>query len=352
MAIIAGGIKFSADKLADVKITKSLSGSGLPVGGVCTSELSFTLNNSDGVVFDDNGEVTIADALGTYPPYYISSRSGGKNAEKYVCYDAMMYAENKFRYDWKAETVPRDERNRKYISSSMFLTLAAEQMGVSGIGGGGDDIHILRKYLKDKTIKEGLSFLANAWGGCWYVNSSGSVQFAALGQYNALFDAKSKIHAPVSLGYVRSGISRVVMTNTTKNKDIDTGGGTSAASILRLSSPIADAALAAAVLSRANGFVYRAFTCADILADQNVEVGSKIVFDENDEGDYFAYSVTLSLTASGVYASVSAPEVAENEYKFRGAVQSEIDGCIALGRQYENMVYDDGGLSFDFSEED
>lgn len=352
MAIAAGGIKFPASRLADVKITKALSGSGLPVGGICTSELSFTLNNPDGVVFDDNGAVNIEDAPGTYPPYYISSRSGGKNAEKYVCYDAMMYAENKFRYDWKAETVPRDERNRKYISSSMFLILAAEQMGVSGIGGGGDDIHILRKYLKGKTIKEGLSFLANVWGGCWYVDSSGSVQFAAIGQYNALFDAKSKIHAPMSAGHMRREISRVIMTNTAKSKDFDTGGGTAAESALRLSSPIADAALAAAVLSRVNGFVYRAFSCADMLADQNVEVGSKVVFDEDDEGDYFAFSVVLSLTASGVYASLSAPEVTEAEYSFRGAMQSAMDSRITIGKQYENMVYDDGGLSFDFSEED
>lgn len=352
MAIVAGGIKFPASRLANVKITKALSGSGLPVGGVCTSELSFTLNNPDGVVFDDNGAVNIADAPGTYPTYYISARSGDKNAEKYVCYDAMMFSENQFQFDWRSETVPRDERNRKYISSSMFLILAAEQMGVPSIGGGGDNVHILRKYLKGKTIKEGLSFLANVWGGCWYVDSSGSVQFAAFGQSNALFDAHKTVHAPLSLGHARREISCVVMTNTAKNKDFDTGGGTAAESALRLSSPIADAALASAVLSRVNGFVYRAFSCADVAADQNIEVGSKVIFDEDDENEYFAFSVVLSFTASGVYASLSAPEVTEAEYSFRGAMQSAIDSRITIGKRYENMVYDDGGLSFDFSKED
>lgn len=301
------------------------------------------------MVFDENRLVRIADCPGEYPPYYIASRSGGKSAEKYICYDAMMYAENLFEYDWKADGAAKDERSRKYITSSQFMTIAAEQMGVPGIGGGGSDIRIPKKYLRGKTIKDGLLFLANAWGGSWYVNSSGAVQFAPYGQYFAVFDASGVPHSAVNVGFERDAVSRVIMTNTEKNKVFDTLGSGNFTAIVNISSPAADSDLANGILERADGFVYKAFNCSDILANQNIEVGSRVIF--SDEDSFTAFSVTLSLTAHGVYASVSAPEITESEYEFRGSLDRRIDGCIALGRQYDGMIYDDGALSFDFSEE-
>ena len=348
VAIIAGGLKFTADKLADVKITKSLSGGTLPIGGVCTSELSFTLRNEDGVVFDESGTVTIEDCPGEYPTYYINQRSGGKLRENYVCYDAMVFSEKKFEYDWTAETVAKDERGRKYITSGQFLVLAASQMGVSGIGGGSTEIKLLKKHIKGKTIKDVLSMLACAWGGCFYVASSGGIQFAAYGGYSAVCNIDGCDHSAVNIGFERSPVSRVIMPDSDKNKVYATLGSTDFSAIIRVSSPMASQELAEAILGNASNYRYKAFTCAKAIVNDNIEAGSLVSFGENS---FIAYSVTLFLTASGVYASLSAPEISESENCFNGALQREVSGKITLGRQYENFIYNDGGLSFDFSEE-
>lgn len=348
VAIVAGGIKFTAEKLADVKITKSLGGGTLPIGGVCTSELSFTLRNEDGVVFDEAGTVTIADCPGEYPTYYINQRSGGKLRESYICYDAMVFSEKKFEYDWSDETVAKDERGRKYITSGQFLVLAASQMGVSGIGGGNTEIRLLKKYIKGKTIKDVLSLLASAWGGCFYVASSGAVQFAAYGGYSAVCDIADCDYSAVNVGFERSPVSRVIMTNTDKNKVFDTLGSNDFTAIVRVSSPLASQELAEGILGNARDFKYRAFSCAKAKVDSNPEAGCMVSFGEDE---FIAYSVVLSLTASGVYASLSAPEISESENCFNGNLQREVAGKISLGRQYENFIYNDGGLSFDFSEE-
>lgn len=348
VAVVAGGIKFTADKLADVKITKTLNGETLPIGGVCTSELSFILRNEGGVVFDENSPVTVTGSPGEYPTYYISQRSGGKLCEKYICYDAMMFAERDFSYDWNGETVAKDERGRKYITSSQFLVLAASQMGVPGIGGGGTEIRLLKKYIKGKTIKDGLSLLASAWGGCFYVDSSGSVQFVAYGVYSASCSLKNHDHSNVKAGFERSAVSRVIMTDTNKNKVFDTLGSNDFTAIIRISSPAASQELANAILGNANGFRYKAFSCAKAKVDGNIEVGTMIAFGEDE---FIAYSVVLSLTTSGVYASLSAPDISESENCFRGNLQREVAGKITLGRQYENFIYNDGRLSFDFSED-
>lgn len=348
VAIVAGGIKFTADKLADVKITKSLGGGTLPIGGVCTSELSFTLRNEDGVVFDGNSTVTVADCPGEYPTYYISQRSGGKLRESYVCYDAMMFSEKKFEYDWTDETVAKDERGRKYITSGQFLILAASQMGVSGINGGNTEIRLLKKHVKGKTIKDVLSLLAAAWGGCFYVASSGSIQFAAYGGYSARYDLDECDYSTVNVGFERSAVSRVIMTNEDKNKVFDTLGSTDFTAIVRVSSPLASKELAEAILGNANNYRYKAFSCSKALVNDNIEAGSLVSF---GGASFIAYSVTLFLTTSGVYASLSAPEINEAENCFRGNLQREVAGKITLGRQYDNFIYNDGGLSFDFSEE-
>lgn len=348
VAIVAGGLKFTADKLSDVKITKSLGGGTLPIGGVCTSELTFTLRNDDGVFFDESGTVTIADCPGEYPTYYINQRSGGKLCERYICYDAMIFSEKEFSYDWNGETVAKDERGRKYITSGQFLVLAASQMGVSEINGGNTDIRLLKKHIKGKTIKDVLSMLATAWGGCFYVASSGAVQFAAYGGYSAICDVKDCNHSAVNIGFERSPVDRVIMTDTDKNKVYDTLGSNDFTAIVKVSSPLASQELANGILANARDFKYRAFSCTKAKVDSNPDAGCMVAFGEEE---FIAYSVVLSLTASGVYASLSAPEINEAENCFRGNLQREVSGKITLGRQYENFIYNDGGLSFDFSEE-
>lgn len=337
VAITAGGLKFTADKLADVKITKSLGGGTLPIGGVCTSELSFTLRNEDGVVFDENSSVTVADCPGEYPTYFISQRSGGKLRESYICYDAMMYSERKFEYDWTAETVAKDERGRKYITSGQFLVLAASQMGVSGIDSGNTEIRLLKKHIKGKTIKDVLSMLAAAWGGCFYVASSGSVQFAEYGGYSAVCDIEDCDHSAVNIGFERSPVERVIMTDTEKNKVYDTLGSTDFTAIVRVSSPFASKELADGILGNARDFKYRAFSCAKAKVNVNPEAGCMVTFGDNE---FIAYSVVLSLTASGVYASLSAPEISESENCFRGNLQREVSGKITLGRHSVYILYE------------
>ena len=177
--------------------------------------------------------------------------------------------------------------------------------------------------------------------GYWFVNGSGTLEFAALGGYTAVLSVVK--NGVISGGTVKE-ISRVIMRDSLDGKEYDTLGGSSQADMLIVTAEDVDSSMASAVLSRVNGKVFKAFSCSCLLG------GFGRIYSEWN--GLIVTSVSQNLTAGGVLATVGASSFAESEYDFGGFYRTQLDRRIAKNALYNNcaITTDKGFVFYDYEE--
>ena len=290
--------------------------------------------------FSDNAEVVVTNDVGfSCQTFYIDTRSASYDGSvtELVCYDKLNFSDIPFDY---SDFVTGAEGAVKVAVGRVLLTIGS-QLGVSvgDVPFGSKKMDL--SQLRDRTVRDVLNIISEQNVGYWFINDSGNLEFAALGNYTAVLPVEKS--GVISGGSIKE-ISRVVMRDSLDGKEYDTLGGTSQSAMLIVSAEDVDGSMASAVLERLKGKEIKAFSCSCLLG------GFGRVYSEWN--GLIVNSVSQKLTAGGVLATVGASSFAESEYDYGGFYRSQLDRRIAKNALYNNcaITTDKGFVFYDYEE--
>lgn len=319
---------------------------GLGVRGCVSACFKLSVKNG-GMVFSDNAAVEIYESDAKFgQTFYISSRtvSSDKTVTELVCYDKMMFADKPYDYSGHVST---DSDTAVKVSVGAVLTEIGSQLGVQigSVPFAGKQLDL--SQIKDKTCRQVLELLSEQNVGYWFITENDAVEFGALGSYSMLLDVDKR--SEFSGGTVKGPISRVIMTDSLDKKVYDTGGGTSITSQVVVSAEDVSQEMAAAVLARVTGKSFDGYSCQAVFGGYaRVYSGYQV----DDDIVVIANTVSMALTAGGIFGSFGANDVSEVEYDYGGFYSDALERRIAKNALYGmcSVDADKGFVFYDYKE--
>ena len=331
--ILIDGEHFGNSEILSADI--SCSADGIGKSGCVSACLKVSLVNG-GMDFSDNAEVVVTNDAGfSCQVFYIDTRSASYDGSvtELVCYDKLNFSDIPFDYSGFVS-------GSGVAVGSVLLTIGS-QLGVSvgDVPFGSKKMDL--SQLKDRTVRDVLNIISEQNVGYWFINDSGNLEFAALGNYTAVLPVEK--NGVISGGTVKE-ISRVIMRDSLDGKEYDTLGGTSQSAMLIVSAEDVDSSMASAVLERVKKKEFKAFSCSCLLG------GFGRIYSEWN--GLIVNSVSQRLTAGGVLATVGTSSFAESEYDYGGFYRAQLDRRIAKNALYNNcaITTDKGFVFYDYEE--
>lgn len=340
----------------DLSIKYDVSGYG--ESGVISVQFSFSVpacEYEDSVaVFPSEAVVilTCSNMLFSVPQFYITSRSHSGGRINFVCCDRtytvdreILLSEDAFDSDG-------------YISVTELL---GHIMSVCGFSGYSDTSGMLGSVItrahKDNVYERKcrgvLDDLSAACVGFWTVQGDegtaemrGTLALIALGGgcYGSMFTAEK--YTALQYGGVRKFAKIVVSSG---DKSYTSGSAGNVFGVLEIETPYASAAVAGALYDRLKDYTYKAWECDKMLTDIYPAPSSMITF--GSRTDMYANHCSLSLTSSGIYASVGRNAVSEDEVGYVNRTTRAIRQRYRLGDIMSNVQISQNGINYVFQDD-
>lgn len=367
----------------NVQVSYSADGTGKK--GVISQQLSFNVPSAEygstQGLFPYGSEVIVSCGLGLPKFYVYSYKPNGVNIS-FVCYDRAMFTENKLTLsednfytaltskpsDWEnnyknyytrsdsgyskvtGSSAPTFESGKYYaegyISVSSVMDNIKAVCGFSYVGTGdiiGSAITQIHKdNVLNKSAKEVLSGLAEASGGCFFVQGNDSLAFLpfASGSFSAEFPVKKYEKVRYGLSVSCEG---VILQNG--SRIYSSGGGSGAFGTMIIDTVYASESLMSGLMNALNGKTYTAWKCGNALVDHYPAPGAGIKFGDSDDVLVCNFC-RLKITASGFFASMGRNDVSESEYisEYTRALSDrvkvgEVNGNTKVTRDGVKLVY-------------
>lgn len=366
----------------NVQISYSADGTGAK--GVICQQLSFNVpaaeyGSAQGLY---GSEVVVSCGL-SLPNFYVySAKPNGVNIA-FVCYDRAMFTSNTLTIpeerfytplssepsNWKTGYKNYYEKKGKSFEAvtgssapkfaggdfyscggaliSEIMDNIASVCGFSFINtgsiiGGGIIGSISKDNALNKTAKAVLSELAEAAGGCFFVQADDSLTFLPYmsGSFSAEFSVKK--YDKVCYG-LSKGCNGVILYNG--SKVYSSGGGSGAFGTMCIDTVYASSALLGALMNDYLGKTYTAWKCENALVSSYPAPGAGIKFGDSDTALVCNFC-RIKLTDGGFFASMGRNEVSESDYisQYSRALSErvkvgETNGNTKITRDGVKLVY-------------
>ena len=318
-----------------MSISQSCSGYG--TSGVVTATMSFS-TSSEYADASENAEVRLVctNAAAISPPlFYVTGRKTSGSVTEWTCCDVCS------KTDRLIEFADSDFDANDKITISALLTKIHDQSGI-GINASGLSALINKTFDKEKcvdglTIRAVFETLAEAMCGYW-VGAANEIKFINFGQ--VVFSAVPTAYKAIDFNGSRS-FARVLCTDNEAVYSADSSGS---GKTLIVSTDYASQELADSILSMmigsANNYTYQSWTCGKGKADEWLYVG------QFRFGTKFltANSVSMSVSSSGLFCSVSANTVDEDEVGYTSEVNRQLKKKLELDKINGNVAITGKGL--------
>lgn len=316
-------------ELGDVKA--AYSGSGIGDSGclMCTVTVTLYGVSSDSIPLNASA-VLLYGVSGRSPQLYVLRRSVEDSNLTLTLADTMCMTDETLilgdaDYD-EDGYITFDSLVRKICQKCKFSGFSADSTRLSAAG------RIERSECEGKTSRELLDMLSAAMVGYWFCVGS-TLMFCPLGEYKQ--SAGVTDHSNVIMR-VKRNISSIVLTD---------GAGYYGLQIPRalyVNTPFASKALLDAVSGSA-GYTYRSWRCEHAVASGWVYPGA---VDFTDEGTLLCRNITMTFDRTGIYLSLSADEVTENEVAYKSNMQRQLENRVSYGIINGNAGIRRDGLYF------
>lgn len=320
----------------DIKISHSTG--GVPVSGICASQMTFSidLEKIGGFVpsLSPNAACTVTgfDA----PTYYITGRSISSGVFTITCTDRTIFLDLPFDYTVLVDLVDSDGN----VPVGNVVSEISRQAGFTSGGYIGliDKIPYADLAATCRNILDSLSQISC---GVWYCSVGDTLQFIPFGtdSFTGTVRPAESERTDVQTGFAKGPIAGVLMINNSTDGDKEeryTQGSTgNVYSCIKITSKYADGAKCREVYERVSGAEYRVFSVAHCFCIGYIPVCAR--FYESEDKYYLAGNVTISLSDTGAYASVGADSFSETEWDFTGELTRRVNRQIEAGRKYHGV---------------
>lgn len=347
---------------ADLQIRYDVSEYG--IGGVIGGQLSFAL---PAVEYPDTAGLFPAGALVNVEcsnsveilNYYVSSRSYSGDRVNFTCIDRSYTVDRKFEMPSDKYINEYDDEGNVKSSYALIADVLNSIIDVCGYSGYSDLSGILTKAVpkisKDKLdgrscrdildeLTRTCASFAMVQGDTGSADKRGILVFIPMNVGAAsVYVADTSKYSKVCLGGIKT-VNAVEMTGGSKT--CSAGSASTPFGTLSIDTPYASNAAAGAVYWLLKDYEYRAWECDDMLLDSFIPLPSSII--TFPEGDLYVNHCTVSLTSSGIYASMGRNAVSEDEIGYLNRTERELNQRYRLGDVKKNTVIDDNGVQLVF----
>lgn len=314
------------------------------------------------------------------PRFYISSRSYSGAKLNFVCYDRSFTTDREIaipddmfdKVNTETSTTITDKNNNSSESVDTgsadtddddrddsndtieISKLMSMIMAMCGYVGYSDTSGIIgsvitkakKNDISGKTCRNILDDLSRACCGVWLLQNDtgtrdvrGTLTLIAVDSgFGTVFTAEK--YTDVYVGGAKT-FSKIIVTNGSDN--YTAGGASSTFGTLEIETPYASAALAGALYSRLNDYTYKAWDCNKMMMTSFLPSPSSLItFGSNT--DMYVNSCTISLTSTGIYASVGRNSVSEDEMEYLNRTERELIMRYRLGSVMGNTKITQNGI--------
>lgn len=326
-----------------MSISQSVSGYG--TSGVVTATMVFSTPSKphgSGVAIDtydirQNAEVKLLcpGSLISPPLFYVTGRKKSGGVTEWTCCDVCS------KTDRLIEFADSDFDENDKITISALLTKIHDQSSI-GINASGLSALINKTFDKDKctdglTIRSVFETLAEAMCGYW-VGVGNEIKFINFGQtiFSAIPTSYKEIDLNGSINY-----ARVLCTD---NDAVYSANSNGSGKTLIVSTDYASQELANSILSMmvgsGNNYTYKSWSCSKGKAYEWLYVG------QFQFGQQFlvANSVSMSVSAAGLFFSASANTIDEDEVGYTSEVNRQLKKKLEFDKINGNVAITGKGL--------
>lgn len=317
-----------------MSISQSVSGYG--TSGVVTATMTF-VTDSIHASASENAEVRLLcpGSLIQPPLFYVTGRKTSGSVTEWTCCDIVS------KTDRLIEFADSDFDANDKITISALLTKIHDQSGI-GINASGLSALINKTFDKEKcvdglTIRSVFETLAEAMCGYW-VGVKNEIKFINFGQ--VVFSVVPTAYKAIDFNGSRS-FARVLCTD---NEAVYAAQANGSGKTLIVSTDYASQELADSILSMmvgsANNYTYQSWSCSKGKADEWLYVG------QFRFGQQFlvANSVSMSVSAAGLFFSASANTVDEDEVGYTSEVNRQLKKKLEFDKINGNVAITGKGL--------
>lgn len=330
-----------------MSISQSVSGYG--TSGVVTATMTFVTPyrpHGSGIAIDtydirQNAEVKLLcpGSLIQPPLFYVTGRKKSGGVTEWTCCDIVS------KTDRLIEFTDSDFDANDKITISALLTKIHDQSGI-GINASGLSELINKTFDKDKcteglTIRAVFETLAEAMCGYWCAVDN-KIIFANFGQANTVSAAVPTAYTAVDL----NGSRTYACVLCTDNDAVYSANANGAGKTMIVSTDYASQELANSILSMMvgddNNYTYRSWSCGKGRSDEWLYVG------QFQFGQQFlmANSVSMSVSAAGLFFSASANTIDEDEVGYTSEVNRQLKKKLEFDKINGNIAITGKGLYF------
>lgn len=289
------------------------------------------------------------------PYFYVSSRVPGGSVVNFTCIDRSYTAERQFLLADDAYITEKDSAGNavQYALISAVMDNIVSICGYTGYsdttGTLGDKITRIKKDdLSSKSCRDIIDSLTEACvcfamvqGDTGGSDRRGTLVFVGIETgVGSVFEADSSKYKSVFCGGVKTFSA---VTVTSGNRSYTAGSSSSVFGSIEIDTPFASADLAGAIYERLQAYTYKSWECDKILLDNFIPVPSSII-SFPDYGNLVTNYCDVSLTATGIYASIGRNAVSEDEIEYISRTDRETKRRYRVGDVKGSTVIDEDGV--------
>ena len=340
--VIAYGTEYGADRLANIKLSRSLEGKGFK--GVSTTCFSCDIYTE--TVFAE-GTAVIFDGY-LLPTFYIASQSHSNGVSHSECYDLCKNLDIPFDYSGyekfeKKEDGTYDETKPKFYPTSSIIGAAANQCGFEGSSPSVSRVtKMCYNDFAKKSCRQILEDISKIEVGWWTANGDDRLVFTAFSPDKEGFEIAENDHSEIQLKGSKT-ISGIVAEDEIYGGVYSTGAGWQNSE--RLSAryrTVKNAALMAGqILENGGYYEYNGWECPAALVSMPYAVGDCIAYGNKVLP---ILDISCDFTALGIIAAMSAPAPDTSFSEYQDLYSRQLDGTLKLDRVFGCSVATVNGI--------
>lgn len=347
------GYTYDAEKLGNLKYTKSLSGKGFD--GICTSSFSCDIHTEvEYYEVADTGQVITFNCQFQMPEFIVAERRVNGKVMTIVAYDRCKNLDIPF--DYSAYSQFDDKGKAKWYLTSLVCMDIASQCGLNGGGYAGDAItRLCYNDFAGKTCRQILEDISKAECGYWYCSDDNELAFkpftpAGRNEYELDLENSSKIKIN---GYktIRGIVAEDELYGTVYSSGKD-WKNSEKLSGRYLSTDVAQK-VENKILSGGKEYIHYGWSCGQMITRYMYNLLDVILRPDGYGGMYKLpiLSLTYTFGLQAVIAALSAetPDISFSEYS--DLYSRQIAGTLKLDRSYGCVKLQRDGMKFVFKNE-
>lgn len=325
--------------IGDIKI--SLNANGLPTSGICASQLSFTLDKNEDFISPDTNALVQIEGFNC-PDFFITSRSYDDNTARFTCTDRSIFLDLPFD---SSSLTPDDEG---YVSTDDVLNVIELSCGFYGHST--TDSVILPKVLysdiEDTTCRDALQIISDSSLGIFFVDAGENLVFQTIGGGDWETSIVPDDRTDIITGIVKGPIVGLIARNTETDITYRQGTTSDAYNCFKIESKYITEELAQQIYNIIYGLTYTEFSISKCEIQRFPRLGGKIYGTAaKDENSYILTAAEVSISCTGVYASLKAAASQESEWDYEGKLTREMNRRIEENRKYNGVSISKEGLT-------